>query len=145
MANLEVKRQDEDAWALLLDQDGFITEGTGANFFIVSNNNFELYTPEPRNCLRGISRDYVMRLARKWGMAVIEKNITLYDVYQAREAFFTCTPFCIIPCTSINGRLIGAGVVGRRTKHLMQKWQDEVACDWVAQAERWDNVSMANN
>lgn len=140
VANLEVARQDKDAWALMLDPDGFVTEGTGSNFFIVSNNNFELYTPEPRNILRGISRDYVMKLARKLGMAVIERNITLYDVYNAREAFFTCTPYSILPCTHINGKPIGEGLVGKRTKYLTEKWGEEVGIDFVKQAEVWDNA-----
>jgi len=138
MANLEVKRQDPEAWALLLDPDGFVSEGTGSNFFIVSNNNFELYTPKGKNCLRGISREFVMKLAKKLGMEVFEKDITLYDVYQAREAFFTCTPYSIIPCTSINGKLIGEGKIGKRTKYLINKWSEEVKVDYVAQMENWD-------
>lgn len=140
MANLEVKRQDKEAWALMLDPDGFISEGTGSNFFIIGNNGFELFTPEGRNCLRGISRDYVMTLARKLGMEVIEKNLTLYDVYNAREAFFTCTPYSIMPCVKINGKPIGDGVVGKKTKYLMSKLFKEVGVDFVEQAERWDNV-----
>lgn len=138
VANLEVKRQDKEAWALLLDPDGFVSEGTGSNFFIVSNNNFELYTPEGRNCLRGISRDYVMKLAKKLGMSVIEKNLTMYDVLNAREAFFTCTPYSIMPCTWINGQPIGDGLVGKRTKYLMGKWSEDVGVNWVEQMERWD-------
>ena len=138
VANLEIKRQDPEAWALLLDPDGHIAEGTGSNFFIVSNNSFEIYTPKGKNVLRGISRKYVMDLARKLKYEVIEKDITLYDVYNAREAFFTCTPFGIMPCRSINGKPIGEGLVGRRTKYLMSKWFEEVGVDWVSQAEEWD-------
>ncbi len=141
MANLEVKRQDSEAWALLLDNNGFVTEGTGSNFFIVSNNSFELYTPKPINCLRGISRAYVMNMARKLKMEVIEKDITLYDVYTAREAFFTNTPYCIMPVTKINGKPIDEGLVGKRTKYLMSKWQEDVGCDFVGQAEGWDGVN----
>ena len=140
MANLEIKRQDKEAWALLLDPDGFVAEGSGSNFFIVSNNNFELFTPEGRNCLRGVTREYVMNLARKLGMEVIEKNITLYDVINAREAFFTCTPYSIIPCTHINDKPIGDGLVGRRTKHLMSKFNEDVGVDYASQMEAWDAV-----
>lgn len=138
MANLEIARQDEKAWALLLDPDGYITEGTGSNFFIIKENSFELITPEPRNILRGISRDYVIRLAKQLKMEVIEKNITLYDVYHAREVFFTCTPYSIVPCTRINGKPIGDGKVGKKTKYLMQKWSEDVKVNWVEQAEGWD-------
>src|SRR3990167_478993 len=138
MANLEVKRQDEEAWALLLDPDGFITEGTGSNFFILKRNGFELITPRTHNCLRGISRDYVIRLARKIKMEVLERDITLYDVYEAQEAFFTCTPYSIMPITQINGKVIGDGLVGRKTKYLTSKWVEDVGVDWVKQMETWD-------
>lgn len=139
MANLEVKRQDGEAWGLLLDPDGFVAEGTGSNFFIIGDNGFELFTPYGRNCLRGISRGYVMSLAKKLKMEVIEKNLTLYDVYNAREAFFTCTPYSIMPCVSINRKPIGNGLVGRKTKYLISKWSEDVNCDFVSQAERWDS------
>lgn len=138
MANIEVKRQDKEAWALLLDPDGFITEGTGSNFFMLKRNGFELITPRPNNCLRGISRDYVLRLARKLKMEVLERDITLYDVYEAKEAFFTCTPYSIMPITKINGKTIGDGLVGRKTKYLTDKWAEDVKVNWVQQMETWD-------
>ncbi len=62
LAELEAKRSDPDAWPLLTDDQGFITESTGANFFIVRGGR--IVTPEPRNCLRGISRNFVLSLAR---------------------------------------------------------------------------------
>src|SRR5262249_20498882 len=87
VANLEVSLvNDPSAWALLLDPDGFVAEGTGANFFIVSRG--ALITPEPRNILRGISRDYTIDLARGLGIAAHERNIAVYDVLHADEAFF---------------------------------------------------------
>ena len=138
MANLEVKRQDDKAWALMLDTNGYIAEGTGSNFFIVSNNRFELYTPKGTNILRGISRKYVMDLARRLKMEVVEKDLTLYDVYSAREAFFTNTPYSIVPVTYINGKPIDEGAVGKRTKYLMHKWEENVGCNWREQAETWD-------
>lgn len=138
MADLEVARQDKTAWPLLLDPDGFIAESTGSNFFMIKQNSFELITPKPKNCLRGISRDYVIKLARKLKMDVIEADITLYDVYEAREAFFTCTPYSIMPCVRINGSPIGDGLVGKKTKYLMSKWSEAVGVDFASQAERWD-------
>ncbi len=67
MANIEVANfAGRDNWALLLDPDGYIAEGTGDNFFLVSGG--ELLTPEPRNILRGISRAYVFELAAELGI-----------------------------------------------------------------------------
>lgn len=136
VANLDVARQDPEAWALLLDPDGLVAEGTGSNFFIV-NQHKEVMTPKPINCLRGISRQYVMSMVRPDRM--IEGDITLYDIVTAREAFFTCTPYSILPCTHINGMPIGNGKVGVITYALTQKWSQTVGINFVEQARRWDN------
>ena len=135
MANLQVSLVgDPHAWALLLDPDGFIAEGTGSNFFIVVDG--ELLTPEPRNVLRGITRRHTMDLAAKKGIAVRECNIELYDVINAEEAFFTSTPYMILPCTKINGTPIGTGGVGPVTGHLQQAWNEDIGMDVFAQARR---------
>jgi len=106
MANIEVSNYTgNNNWALLLDTDGYITEGTGDNFFIVKND--VIITPEGRNILRGISRDYIFELAKQLKLKCIEKNIELYDVYNADEAFMTGTPFCILPVTSLNKVILG--------------------------------------
>ena len=93
MANIEASQfKGDNNWALLLDTDGFISEGTGDNFFIIKDN--KVITPEGRNILRGISRDYVMNeLCSELGLEVVEKNIEVFDVYGADEAFMTGTPF----------------------------------------------------
>ena len=136
LAELEVKRSDNEAWPLLVDDEGFLTESTGANFFIVRRER--ILTPEPRNCLRGISRNFVLWLARQYKVDYRERNIEPYDAITADEAFFTATPFCIMPCTKINGIKIGNGKVGKMTEFLTQKWIESVDCDFVEQARRWD-------
>jgi branched-chain amino acid aminotransferase len=137
-ANLQVALVDDpNAWALLLDPDGFVTEGTGANFFIVTNG--ELWTPEPRNILRGVTRAHTMQLAKTLGITVVEKNIELYDVIHAEEAFFTSTPACIYPCTRGNGSGIGSGKMGPVTRRLLEAWSDDVGVDIIAQTQRFAN------
>lgn len=136
MANIEVSQfAGENNWALLLDPDGFITEGTGDNFFMVKNN--KVITPEGRNILRGISRDYVFELCDQLGLEWIEKNIEPYDVYTADEAFLTGTPFCILPTTTLNGINIGDGKMGRITTMLLDKWSENVGLDIVQQIKTW--------
>lgn len=135
MADMEAKRSNPNAWAILTDPDGFIAESTGSNIFLVKNR--ELFTPEPRNCLRGISRKYVMRLAERFRIEVFERNLDLYDLLQSDECFTTCTPYGMVPVISINGKLIGNGKPGKLTKHLMNKWAEEVNCDFVEQTRRW--------
>ena len=94
MANIEVSQfKGENNWALMLDPDGYIAEGSGDNFLIVKDG--KVISPEGRNILRGVSRSYIMdELCPKLKIPTIEKNIEPYDVYNADEAFMTGTPFC---------------------------------------------------
>jgi branched-chain amino acid aminotransferase len=138
MANIEASQiEGENNWALMLDPDGFIAEGTGDNFFIIKDG--VVITPEGRNILRGISRDYVMNeLCPQVGMPVIEKNIEAYDVYTADEAFMTGTPFCMLPVTSLNGVPIGEGIVGKGFDCLIGQWSTNTGMDIVGQIKKWD-------
>lgn len=140
MANIEAGQiEGDNNWALLLDPDGFIAEGTGDNFFIIKGGT--VITPEGRNILRGISRDYVMKeLCPQLGMPAIEKNIDAYDVYTADEAFMTGTPFCMLPVTSLNGNRIGNGVVGPVFTRLIQRWSDNTGLDIMDQIRKWDGA-----
>lgn len=138
LADIQAKRQDKDAWALLLDDQGLVAEGSGSNFFIVKNG--KIITPEGRHCLRGISRQYVLGLSRIAGIRYCEKGLDPHDVMTADEAFFTCTPYSILPCTRFNFKPIGDGKVGRITKRLIGLWGESVKCHFVDQARRWDNA-----
>jgi branched-chain amino acid aminotransferase len=142
VANLQVGQVDDpNSWALLLDTDGFVTEGTGANFFIVTGG--ELWTPEPRNILVGVSRNYTIELAKKLGIPVREKNFGVYEVIQADEAFYTSTPFSVLPCTKIDGIDIGTGLCGPVTQRVIDAWSESVGVDIVAQAKRFADRNAA--
>lgn len=136
MANIQVSGfEGDNNWALLLDTDNFIAEGTGDNFFIIKDNI--VITPEPRNILRGISRAYVFELCEQLGMKYQEKNIDVYDVVNADEAFMTGTPFCILPVTSLNGDRIGGGKLGTVTRTLLETWSNNVGVDIIGQIKGW--------
>ena len=138
MANIEASQfKGDNNWALLLDPDGFVAEGTGDNFFIVKNN--EIITPEGRNILRGISRAYIFELTEQLKLNCEEKNIEPYDVYTAEEAFMTGTPFCLLPVTSLNSIPIGNGKMGKITKLLLGKWSENVRVDIVSQIKNFNN------
>lgn len=144
MANIEVSQYAGDNnWALLLDPDGFIAEGTGDNFFIVKDSL--IITPEPRNILRGISRAYIFDLAKKLKLSCIEKNIEPYDVVTADEAFMTGTPFCILPVSSLNFAPIGSQPIGKITQRLLGLWSSEVGVDIAGQIKKWDSQRGAQN
>ena len=139
VANIEASQfEGDDNWALLLDTDGYIAEGTGDNFFTIKNG--VIYTPEGRNILRGISRQYIIdELGPELNIKVVEKNIEPYDVYTADEAFMTGTPFCMLPVTSMNGVKIGNGEVGPIFKKVLKKWSINVKVDIEAQIKSWQN------
>ena len=140
MANIEISEyKGDNNWALLLDTDGFIAEGTGDNFFIVKDD--VIITPEGRNILRGISRAYIFELAEQLNLRCIEKNIEPYDVYTADEAFLTGTPFCILPVTSLNNIYIGDGKMGKVSKNLLSKWGKNVGVDIAEQIKSFNRES----
>lgn len=138
MANIEASQvKGENNWALLLDPDGFVAEGTGDNFFIVKDG--VVITPEGRNILRGVSRAYVLQeLCAQLGIPAVEKNIEPYDVYTADEAFMTGTPFCMLPVTGLNGEPIGAGTAGAVFTRLLDRWGRNTGVDIQAQIKAWD-------
>ena len=143
MANIEVSKHDgENNWALLLDPDNFIAEGTGANFFLVKDD--VLYTPEPRNILVGISRKHIFDIAKKLGIKCYEKNLTVDDALNADEAFFTGTPFAMLPVTSINDKLIGNGKKGEIFLKLISEWSKIVGVDIPVQIKNF-NDEIDNN
>jgi branched-chain amino acid aminotransferase len=136
MANVEVSQyKGQNAWALLIDPDGFVCEGTGSNFFLVKDGC--LLSPEPRNMLRGISRAYIIEMAAELAIPFKEVNLEPYDVMTADEAFFCCTPFCLVPAFRFHGRPIGSGEPGPIYTKLINRWGKKVGVDIIGQIEKW--------
>lgn len=133
LAESEVKLVDQLAQSLLLYTDGFISENKGGNFFLVTKNRIR--TPSTTNCLDGISRQTIFHLADQLGIPIEECQLLPYDVITADEAFFTSTPYCIMPATKFNGTMIGDGQVGPITKKLLAAWSEMVGIDIIEQAQ----------
>ncbi len=110
--------------ALLLDNEGYVAEGSGENFFMVKNG--VLYTPELTSCLDGITRATVIELANELGITVREKRITRDEVYICDEAFFTGTAAEVVPIRELDGRAIGEGCRGPITEQLQGMYFDSV-------------------
>ena len=110
--------------ALMLDNEGYVAEGTGENVFLVRNG--ELHTPELTSCLDGITRATVIQLARDAGLTVRERRITRDEVYIADEAFFTGTAAEVLPIRELDGRQIGNGARGPITEALQSTYFDQV-------------------
>ena len=110
--------------ALLLDNEGYVAEGSGENVFIVKNG--EIHTPELTSCLPGITRDTILVFAREQGLTVHERRITRDEVYVADEAFFTGTAAEVLPIRELDGRIIGSGERGPITQTLQSCYFDQV-------------------
>jgi branched-chain amino acid aminotransferase len=114
--------QDGYQEALLLDVDGFVSEGSGENVFIVRRG--KLYTPDLTSALEGITRETIVQLAAEEGLQVIEKRITRDEVYSADEAFFTGTAAEVTPIRELDNRAIGTGDRGPVTARLQKRYFD---------------------
>jgi branched-chain amino acid aminotransferase len=111
--------------ALLLDTQGFVSEGSGENIFLVKNGC--LITPSLSSALEGITRDTIIEIAKAHDIQVIEKNITRDEVYTADEAFFTGTAAEVTPIRALDRRNIGKGARGEITEFLQKTYFDVVS------------------
>ena len=123
LANAEVTANGYDE-ALLLDTEGYVSEGAGENVFIVKGG--VIYTPDVASCLDGITRDAAITMARDLGIEVREKRITRDEMYCADEAFFTGTAAEITPIREVDDRAIGEGRRGPVTERLQTAFFDVV-------------------
>jgi branched-chain amino acid aminotransferase len=104
--------------AIMLNAEGFVSECTGDNLFIVKKGH--LFTPPlSAGALYGITRATVIELAHENGLKVSEPNLTRYDLFNADECFLTGTGAEIIPAVKIDGRVIGSGRPGPITTKLI--------------------------
>ena len=102
--------------ALLLDTEGYVSEGAGENLFIVKSGR--LFTPDLASCLDGITRDSVITIAKDFGIEIVEKRITRDEIYCADEAFFTGTAAEVTPIRELDDRSIGEGQRGPITEKI---------------------------
>ena len=106
----------------MLNAEGFVAECTGDNLFIVQAG--QIFTPPlSAGALYGITRGVVIEMAREEGLAVLEPNLTRYDLFNADECFLTGTGAELIPVVRIDGRVIGKGRPGPVTRKLVDKYR----------------------
>ena len=131
-AELEVQSQDPRALALLLDVNGNLCEGHGANIFLV--NKGVIYTPREQFILAGISRQVTIELATNLGYEIKETDLDVFDAYIADEIFVTSTSFCICPVAAINGLAVKSeSIPGKVTLELQNAYSRLVKMDFVKQ------------
>ena len=121
--------------AILMDKNGYISEGSGENLFIVKSD--ALITPTTDYCLNGITRQSVISIAKKLHYSVKERNLSFDDLLESDEAFYSGTAVEITPITTVDGAKIGSGVIGPVTEILQNKYseivcgQDTSYSDWL--------------
>lgn len=124
LAKREAKLAGYDE-AILLDTQGYVSEGSGENLFIVKNG--VLHTPDLScSILAGITRDTILTLAREEGITVSEGRLTRDQLWLADEAFFTGTAAEVTPIREVDNRTIGEGAPGPITKRLQTRFFDVV-------------------
>ena len=110
--------------ALMLDAEGYVAEGSGENFFIVKDG--KLYSPFLDSCLDGITRKTIIDLAMELKIPFQEKKITVEDVFDADESFFSGTAAEVVPINSLDNQKIGTGLRGPVTEKLQTTYFDQV-------------------
>ena len=111
--------------AIMLNSEGYVAECTADNVFLVKGNDL-MTPPLSAGALYGITRGVVMELARQSGLHVTEPNITRYDLFNADECFITGTGAEVVPVVKVDGRVVGSGSPGPRTRELVKKYHDLV-------------------
>ena len=108
--------------AIMLNAEGFVSECTGDNIFILKEN--ELLTPPlSAGALYGVTRKVVMEIAAESGLLVREPNLSRYDMFNADECFLTGTGAELVPVIKIDGRVIGNGKPGPVTRRLVAQYR----------------------
>ena len=122
LAKIEANNAGADE-AIILDPNGFICEATGENIFIVKDG--KLFTPPSTSgTLPGITASVIKEIAQKLGYQVIEKGITVTELYCADEAFLTGTAAEVMPIREVNKRQIGEGKMGPITRQILKKFME---------------------
>lgn len=114
--------------ALMLNEQGYVAEGSGDNVFLVKGNKL-ITPPSSAGALEGITRNAIMELGKKLGYDVREELFTRHDVYVADEVFLTGTAAEVIAVTKVDGRTIGDGKPGVHTNRLLEEFRKLVVED----------------
>jgi branched-chain amino acid aminotransferase len=110
--------------SLLLDDQGFVAEASGACFFMIKDG--KIISPPNDNSLESITQKTVIELAQDMGYEVVRRKITREEIYVADEAFLTGTAAEITPVRNIDARIIGEGHRGKITEQIQSTYFDIV-------------------
>ena len=109
---------------VLYHWQGEVLECSRSNIFMVKEGG--LITPPATKILAGVTRAGVIALAEAHGIPVEERAVKLDELWQADEVFITGTTKRVMPITKIDHHTIGSGKVGQLSRHLLERWMEEV-------------------
>ncbi len=134
LAFIEAKKRGAND-AILLNEEGFLTEASNSNLFLVKNGM--VMTPSIESgVLKGLTRAFIIEVAKKHGMNVEERKIKKEELFQADECFLSSVLKRVLPVTRCNLKAIGGGSVGPVVKKLLQWFDKEAELATVRQMER---------
>jgi branched-chain amino acid aminotransferase len=137
LADIEARRRDRRARALLLDTRGYVSEGSSYNVGAVVDG--AIVTPKD-NCLEGLAMKLIVELAEKIGIPARYDDLPLFDLYNASEAFITGTSNGMLPVRTVDGRRIGTAIPGPIQQRIWREWDAFVGLDTRDQARRHMNA-----
>jgi len=133
LADFEAKVVDPEAWALMLDVNGLVAEGPGFNCFMVKDG--KLFTSKLGTILEGITRGTVLRLAKELGIESAEKDLYVYDFYNADEIFVTGCSYAICPVAKFNVKVLPKPIPGSITQQLLSAFSKLAGVDIVERVQ----------
>jgi len=138
LSDIEARRRDRRARALMLDTKGNVCEGSSYNVAAVIDG--AIVSPKD-NCLEGLAMKLVVELANKIGIPARYDDLSLFDLYNASEAFITGTSTGMVPVRTVDGRAIGSRVPGPVQQQVWREWDTFVGLDTREQARVHLNVT----
>lgn len=135
LARIQAKTINSDATGVLLDADGYLTEGTGASLFLVRQGT--IMTAPSDTVLHGVTRQDVFNLAKRLDIPLVEKKLLVSDAEQADEIFLTSTVICLVHARSFDGKKVGDSRCGQITGTIRSALMRNVGVDFIKQAREY--------
>jgi branched-chain amino acid aminotransferase len=136
LADQQARSIDSGSRALMIDQDGFVTEATTANIVAYFPGQ-GLVGPPRSKVLPGVSLSVLLELAQRSGVGYSERDLLPTDIAAAAEVLLTSTSLCVVPVVRFNGQPVGRGKPGPLQEMLLTAWSRLVDLDIPAQAARF--------
>lgn len=135
IGRLQAKQLKPGSTGVLLDTNGYVTEGTGTSLFFISGS--EILTAPASKVLTGLTRKMIFDIADTLNIPIQEADLTVEEAKNADEVFITSTVICLLHARTFDSQQIRDGLIGPITRKVQQAFIDEVGLDYVKQAQEY--------